>query len=162
MSKPRVVRPVEVSELGLVGGKRPKRARIPVDWEEVREWFMAQAKVTEVARAIGMTTEGLRQRCKRDLNIELTDLRGASADRGKVEIRLAQFRNAKESVAGAIWFGKQYLDQGEPGTKGAESQSRVVIEFEPLTDEECAQIAAGCRHDGRTPTRPNGHAISDA
>lgn len=99
---------------------RSSRRGVKVNWDD-REWKYIeglchiQCTAAEIAGVMGCSTETLSRKIKETHGIGFSEFYKQHSDGGKASLRRAQFRLAERNAGMAIWLGKQYLGQREPG-----------------------------------------------
>ena len=95
-------------------GGRPKKN---IDQTEFEKLCGLQCTKEEIASWFNCSEDTIENWChktyKESFSVVFDKKRGV----GKISLRRAQFRLAEKNAAMAIWLGKQWLDQREPGVK---------------------------------------------
>jgi hypothetical protein len=131
------------------------RPRKPIDWEVVKGMLFVLATQQEIASYIGVATDTLHARCKKELGISFTDLSEQKRQETKIQLRKAQLAVAldpKHRSHGTmlIWLGKQYLGQREKQQLTGRNNGPIQVEHaerimsdEQLERELRAYLAGG-------------------
>ena len=87
------------------------RPRKEIDSEQFKKLCSIQCTLTEIASWFKCSEDTIERWCKRTFKMSFAEsFKTWSAD-GKISLRRTQFKMAENSVAMAIWLGKQYLGQ---------------------------------------------------
>jgi hypothetical protein len=85
-----------------------------IDWDKVQYLFEAGCTTKAVARAIGVSHDTIRRRCKRDMRLDFHEFFRRCRARGDNLLRAKQYEIAlKGNVTMLIWLGKQRLGQSD-------------------------------------------------
>lgn len=88
------------------------RPQAEIDWGRVDTLLQNQCEVTSIANLLGISTDTLYIRCKRDNNLDFSLYSQQKKADGKELLRSKQFDVAMSgNVTMLIWLGKQYLEQ---------------------------------------------------
>ncbi len=110
---------------------RPLKEISQIDFEKL---CGLQCTKEEICGFFGVTDKTLERWCRRTYKLGFSEVFAQKRGAGKISLRRSQFELAKKNANMAIWLGKQYLDQQEPGA-GGETTSKVADakEDDPLT-----------------------------
>jgi hypothetical protein len=90
------------------------RPLIPIDWNIVDKYLIAECTGTEVAAALGMHPQTLYERCQQEKGMAFSHYSAEKKAHGDLLIRGKQLDTAlKGNVTMQIWLGKQRLSQRE-------------------------------------------------
>lgn len=111
------------------------RPRKEIDQEQFEHLCGLQCTKEEICSFFEVSEKTLNAWCKRTYRQGFSLVFQQKRGRGKISLRRSQFRLAGENAAMAIWLGKQYLGQREPGSKlddksedGAENNLLAAIQ----------------------------------
>lgn len=109
------------------------RPRKPIDWEVVRGMLFVLATQHEIVTYLGISTDTLHKRCKRELGVSFTELAEQKRQETKIQLRKAQLAVAldpKHRSHGTmlIWLGKQYLGQNEKKQLTGKNNGPIQVE----------------------------------
>lgn len=86
--------------------------KLNIKWKEVEQLFEAGCTGQQVADYVGVHYDTLVKRCKKDLGIELSELKRQKRSRGDAMLLAGQFKRAlKGSDTMSVWLGKNRLGQ---------------------------------------------------
>jgi hypothetical protein len=105
-----------------------------INWDAVGKYFMAGASTYGVASLIGVTENCLRQRCRKDLGVEITEFKRLKLAEGNELLRARQFQMAMNGDRTMlVWLGKNRLGQSDKVNiehDGLDPQANVLrVEF---------------------------------
>lgn len=106
------------------------RPRKGIDQEEFEKLCGLQCTQEEICGWFGVTDKTLNSWCKRTYEQSFSEIFKEKRGIGKISLRRAQFRLAKNNANMAIWLGKQYLSQSDRGEYTVAVDRR---EDDPLT-----------------------------
>ena len=93
------------------------RPRKEIDQKQFEYLCGLQCTKEEICGFFDVSEKTLNAWCKRTYRQSFSLIFQQKRGPGKISLRRTQFRLAEESAAMAIWLGKQYLGQREPGSK---------------------------------------------
>lgn len=93
------------------------RPRKEIDQKQFEHLCGLQCTKEEICGFFDVSEKTLNAWCKRTYRQGFSLIFQQKRGPGKISLRRTQFRLAEESAAMAIWLGKQYLGQREPGSK---------------------------------------------
>ncbi len=110
------------------------RPRIEIDQRKFEKLCEYQCTLEEIAGVMGCSVDTIERWVKKTystskIKATFADIYKKLSAPGKMSLRRAQFRLAEKNASMAIWLGKQYLDQREPGLAQTESDDDVVQQF---------------------------------
>lgn len=111
---------------------RPKKE---IDEKEFEKLCSLQCTKEEICAWLHITDKTLDRWCKEKYNSSFSEIFKIKRGLGKISLRRYQFQLAQKNAAMAIWLGKQYLDQREPGDSGI-IELQESPEFASMTDKE--------------------------
>ena len=91
---------------------RPKKV---IDKTEFEKLCGLQCNITEMCAFFDVTDKTLSKWCQETYGMSFSEIFRIKRGVGQISLRRTQFRLAEKNAAMAIWLGKQYLDQREPG-----------------------------------------------
>lgn len=93
---------------------RPKKN---IDQTTFEKLCGIQCTEQEICAVFGVSDRTLETWCKKTYGATFFEVFQQKRGLGKISLRRTQWKLAEKSTAMAIWLGKQYLDQREPGVK---------------------------------------------
>ena len=102
------------------------RPKLVVDWKKFETACSLLATQEEMCGLLNISPDTLSRRVKEKYKVTFAEYIKKSGSLAKVSLRRTQFAMAKNSVAMAIWLGKQYLGQREP-----EKTTETILPFNP-------------------------------
>lgn len=89
------------------------KVEIKIDWNYVAELLEADCSGNEVASKLGIHSNTLYQRCKKDLNVDFVTFKAEKRASGDSILKMKQFESAikDKNIPMQIWLGKQRLGQ---------------------------------------------------
>lgn len=105
---------------------RPKKV---IDQTEFEKLCGLQCTITEMCAFFNCDDMTLSKWCKETYGKSFSEVFKVKRGNGQVSLRRSQFRLAEKNAAMAIWLGKQYLDQREPGAATPPTDEDAVQKF---------------------------------
>lgn len=93
------------------------RPRKEIDQKQFENLCGLQCTKEEICGFLEVSEKTLNAWCRRTYKQSFSLVFQQKRGKGKISLRRSQFRLAEENAAMAIWLGKQYLNQREPGNK---------------------------------------------
>lgn len=93
---------------------RPKKV---IDQKTFEQLCGIQCTESEICAFLNVSDKTLDKWCKDIYGVGFSEVFQQKRGLGKISLRRTQWKMAEKSTAMAIWLGKQYLDQREPGVK---------------------------------------------
>ena len=108
---------------------------IDIDWNKVGMMLEAHCSGSEIAGKLGIHTETIYKRCKKDLNLDFITFKTQKRESGKTILKMSQFESAvkDKNIAMQIWLGKQLL--GQRDKKDIEQKNINPIEVEIIENK---------------------------
>lgn len=101
-----------------------------------------QCTLSEIASCLHCSEDTVERWCKRTYGVTYAEAHKKHCGSGKISLRRAQFRLAEKNAAMAIWLGKQYLGQRDPGPGEVRPDTPTEgTDMSQLTDEELRKLA---------------------
>jgi len=97
-----------------MGAGRPKKL---IDQKAFEQLCGIQCTESEICAFFDVTDMTLNKWCKATYGANFSEVFQQKRGLGKISLRRTQWKLAEKSTAMAIWLGKQYLDQRDPGVK---------------------------------------------
>ena len=124
------------------------RPRKEIDQEQFEHLCGLQCTKEEICSFFEVSEKTLNAWCKRTYRQGFSLVFQQKRGRGKISLRRSQFRLAGENAAMAIWLGKQYLGQREPGSKlddksedGAENNLlAAILDAEEVDTDDLPEV----------------------
>lgn len=88
-----------------------------IDQDTFEKLCGIQCTEPEICAVLGVSDKPLDAWCLETYGAHFSEVFQQKRGVGKVSLRRTQWKMAEKSTAMAIWLGKQYLDQREPGVK---------------------------------------------
>jgi len=98
-------------------GKPTGRPKKVIDQKTFEQLCGIQCTEQEISAFFDVSDRTLEKWCKDTYGTTFFDIFQQKRGLGKISLRRTQWKLAEKSNAMAIWLGKQYLDQREPGVK---------------------------------------------
>lgn len=113
------------------------RPKIEIEKENFIELCRLQCTLYEIACFFHCSEDTIERWCKRELKLSFAEAYKKHSAGGKISIRRSQLKLAETNASMAIWLGKQYLGQREPGvaTDAAETEDNATVSAELFPDE---------------------------
>src|SRR6202158_607622 len=96
-------------------GKPVGRPQKPIDWTQFEQLCALQCTQSEIASMLKISIETLAQRVKSNYGAEYLEIYKRFQESGKCSLRRNQFVISKKNATMAIWLGKIWLGQKDPG-----------------------------------------------
>lgn len=93
------------------------RPRKEIDKSNFEKLCGIQCTKEEIASFFDVSEDTIDRWCKREYKESFAVVLKKKGVSGKISLRRTQFKLAEHNPTMAIWLGKQYLDQREPGVK---------------------------------------------
>lgn len=91
------------------------RPRKEIDKTNFEKLCGLQCTEIEICYWFDVSVDTLERWCKRTYGAKFADIYALKRSDGLISLRRSQFQLADKNAAMAIWLGKQYLNQKEPG-----------------------------------------------
>lgn len=127
--------------------RKAGRPEVIIDWDVVGSYLRAQCNTVGIASILGISTDSLYLKCKKDNSLDYTAFSEQKKGEGKEMLRAKQFTTAMGSVKDKmppnismqIWLGKQYLGQRDKNElTGADGKDLIPARI--LTKKEASQL----------------------
>jgi hypothetical protein len=116
--------------------RKAGRPEAIIDWKKVGQYLQAQCNATAIASLLGISTDTLYLRCKKDNNLDFTVFSEQKKGEGKELLRLKLFDQAMGgNTTMGIWLSKQYL-----GFRDQIEQTITVPQVSVHTLDESEQV----------------------
>ena len=106
-------------------GGRPKKN---IDKTEFEKLCGLQCTITEMCAFFDVDDKTLSKWCKDTYGMSFSEIFAIKRGIGQISLRRNQFRLAEKNAAMAIWLGKQYLDQREPGVASMDEDDLDTVQ----------------------------------
>lgn len=93
------------------------RPRKEIDQANFEKLCGMQCTKEEIASFFDVSEDTIERWCKRTYNANFAVVLNKKGAAGRISLRRFQFKLAEHNPTMAIWLGKQYLGQREPGVK---------------------------------------------
>lgn len=119
------------------------RPNANIDKKQFESLCGLQCTQEEFCCFFNVCEETLNSWCKRNYNMNFSEVFKIKRGSGKISLRRSQFRLAEKNAAMAIFLGQQYLGQRNYTTVEGKIDSDVTVEnvTKELTTEELKQLA---------------------
>ena len=101
------------------------RPRKEIDQKQFEHLCGLQCTKEEICGFFEVSEKTLNAWCKRTYKASFSLVFQQKRGKGKISLRRSQIRLAEENASMAIWLGKQYLNQREPGNKSDDSEVKT-------------------------------------
>ena len=122
-------------------GRPAGRPEKPIDWTQFEQLCALQCTQSEIASMLKVNRETLSIRVKANYQEDYPTIYKRFAESGKCSLRRNQFVLSKKNASLAIWLGKIWLEQKDPGLEdskqdliGALNAAVREIQKEPRVD----------------------------
>lgn len=96
-------------------GKPAGRPKKPIDWVQFEQLCALQCTQSEIASILCVNHETLSDRTKEHYGEDYSSVYKRCSESGKCSLRRNQFVISKKNASMAIWLGKIWLGQKDPG-----------------------------------------------
>lgn len=101
------------------------RPRKEIDQKQFENLCGLQCTKEEICAFFEVSEKTLNAWCKRTYKQGFSLVFQQKRQKGTISLRRSQFRLAAKNASMAIWLGKQYLDQREPGDKTGDGEVKT-------------------------------------
>jgi len=110
--------------------RKAGRPKVEIDWDKVSGYLRAQCSSVGIAEILGISTDTLYLRCKKDNKIDYTVFSEQKKSEGKELLRAKQYSMAMNgNITMQIWLGKQYLGQRDKSEIKETGTKKVILEY---------------------------------
>ena len=141
--------------------KHPGRPKKPINWDQFEQLCGLQCTQSEIASMFHVDTDTICTRVRDHYGDNYSDVYKRFSESGKNSLRRNQFVLSKKNASMAIWLGKIWLGQKDPGLEEVKGDvldvvreavrainhdarvqgpgKPVVADEQPILDKECTR-----------------------
>ncbi len=123
------------------------RPRKEIDQKQFESLCGLQCTKEEICGFFNVSEKTLNSWCKRTYKQGFSLVFQQKRGKGKISLRRSQFRLAEENSTMAIWLGKQYLNQREPGSKIDDDETKTentllkaIMDVEEINTDDLPEV----------------------